>query len=61
MQAYLRFAGWTWVLAGLALGFVSVWLPRQTAATATFVIMPAAIGLIAIGWLRLYRARRPAA
>ena len=61
VQAYLRLAGWTWVLAGLALGLVSVTLSRRAAATATFLIMPLGILLIAFGWLRLYRTRRPAA
>jgi hypothetical protein len=61
VQAYMRFAGWTWVLAGLALGIVSVLLPAKTAAVATLVIMPVAIALIAFGCLRLYRVRRPAA
>jgi hypothetical protein len=48
------------VLAGLAFGLAGVLLPRGAAATATFVIMPAAIVISAAAWLRLYGTRRQA-
>lgn len=58
-QAYLRLAGWTWVLAGLAFGLAGALLPRQAATTATFIIMPGAIALVSLAWLRLRGSRRP--
>ncbi len=61
VQRFMRFAGWTWVLAGLAFGLSGILLPREAATTVTFIVMPLAITLIAVGWIRLYRARRPAA
>jgi hypothetical protein len=59
--AFYRFAGWTWVLAGLALGLVWVLAPLAAADTATLLILPTAIALIAVRWLGLRSSRRPAA
>jgi hypothetical protein len=61
VQAFYRLAGWVWVLAGLAFGAAWFLLPSGAAGTATLVIMPVGILLIAYRWLRLYSARRPAA
>ena len=52
---FMRLAGWTWVLAGLELGLACAFLPRWMATTATFVLMPAAIAIIAVAWMRLKR------
>jgi hypothetical protein len=61
VQAFHRLAGWVWVLTGLAFGFAWILLPRETAGTATLVIVPLGIALIAYRWFGLYAARRPAA
>ncbi len=47
-QAFYRFAGWTWVLAGLVFGLAWVLLPVPMATAATFVLMPLAIVLVAV-------------
>jgi len=60
VQGFLRLAGWTWVLAGLAFALACLFLPRDAATTATFVIMPAAILLVLIAWLRLRASVTPA-
>lgn len=46
-QSFRRFAGWAWVLTGLALGISWLALPIAAAITSTFVIIPLGIGLIA--------------
>ncbi len=61
LQVFHRFAGWTWVLTGLAFGLASILLPTQTSRTATLVIVPAGMALIAYRWLNLLATRRPAA
>jgi hypothetical protein len=61
VQAFYRLAGWVWVLTGLALGVAWILLPSGAAGSATLVIVPAGITLVAYRWLRLYAARRPAA
>jgi hypothetical protein len=61
VQAFYRFAGWVWVLTGLALGVAWMLLSSRAAGTATLVFVPAGIALIAFQWLRLNTARRPAA
>ena len=61
VQAFLRFAGWTWVLTGLAFGLACLLLPRSASTTATFVIVPTGMALELIAWLRLYATRRRAA
>lgn len=45
-QAVQRFAGWTWVLTGIA--FVAIWIlaPEQSAVTLTLVVIPIAILLV---------------
>jgi len=60
VQGFLRLAGWTWVLAGLAFALACLFLPRNAATAATFIIMPAAIALVLIAWLRLRAAATPA-
>lgn len=61
VQAFYRVAGWLWVLTGLALGVGWILLPSGAAASATLVIVPVGITLIAYRWLRLHAARRRAA
>ena len=52
-QSFFRFAGWTWVLTGLAFGVAWVGLPLATARVATLVVVPLAIAAIAFRWFRL--------
>ena len=61
VQAFYRFAGWVWVLTGLAFGIAWMLLPSGAAGSATLVILPLGIALVAYRWLRLNAARRPAA
>lgn len=61
VQAFYRLAGWVWVLTGLAFGLAWILLPSGAAGSATLVIVPFGIALIAYRWLVLYAARRPAA
>ncbi len=58
IQAFQRFAGWTWVLAGLALAITWLVLPVELAGTLTLVLMPAAMLLIGVQVVRLRRARQ---
>lgn len=58
VRGFLRLAGWTWVLAGLAWGTACVMLPARTAALATFTLLPGAIAIVALAWLRLRGAGR---
>jgi hypothetical protein len=48
VQSFRRFAGWTWVLTGLALVIAWLTLPLAAALTSTFVIIPAGMGLVAL-------------
>jgi len=61
VQAFYRFAGWVWVLTGLAFGVAWILLSSGAAGFLTLVIVPVGIALIAYRWLRLNTARRPAA
>ena len=58
-QSFFRFAGWTWVLTGLAFGLAWLFLPQDAAATATLVILPLGIALIAFRWFRARTTARP--
>ncbi|HKO03786.1 MAG TPA: hypothetical protein VJW51_03510, partial [Candidatus Acidoferrales bacterium] len=58
IQAFQRFAGWTWVLAGLAMAITWLALPVRLAGTLTLVLMPSAMLLIAAQAIRLRRARQ---
>ena len=60
-QAFYRFAGWAWVLAGIALGLAWILLRLPAAGTATLIIVPAAMALVALRWLGLRATRSPAA
>lgn len=60
-QAFQRFAGWTWVLAGLALALAWLLLPLHIADSATFVVLPGAILIIVAQLARLRWSRPPAA
>jgi hypothetical protein len=61
VQSFYRLAGWVWVLTGLAFGLAWMMLSSGAAGSATLVIVPVGIALIAYRWLRLNTARRPAA
>ena len=56
VQGFRRFAGWTWVLTGLALVIAWLTLPLASAITSTFVIIPAGIGLVALRCLSVRAA-----
>jgi hypothetical protein len=60
-QAFYRLAGWVWVLTGLAFGLAWILLPGGAADSATLVILPAGMTLVAYRGLRLYASRRSAA
>jgi hypothetical protein len=60
VQAFARFAGWTWVLTGIAFGLSWVLLPGRWTSTATLVILPIGIALVALRWLGVLARRRPA-
>jgi len=61
MQAFQRFAGWTWVLTGLVLSLSWLALPIRLAEPGTFLLLPFAILLIAVQLVRLRRThQRPA-
>ena len=59
-QAFLRFAGWTWVLCGL--GFTIAWLalPVDAAAPISTALMVTAMIVTIVRVLRLRRSQRPA-
>lgn len=59
-QAFQRFAGWTWVLTGLALAIAWLALPLHIADAATFVVLPAGILIIAMQCARLRWSRHSA-
>lgn len=60
-QAFQRFAGWTWVLTGLALAIAWLVLPLHIADAATFVVLPVGILIIAMQCARLRWSRASAA
>lgn len=60
-QSFFRFAGWTWVLAGLAFGAAWLALPLSTARVTTLLVVPLAFAALAIRWWRLAAAHPPAA
>lgn len=47
VQAFRRFAGWTWVLAGLVLGIGWLVLPVARAERMSFILLPTAMVAIA--------------
>jgi hypothetical protein len=55
VQAFRRYAGWTWVLTGVAYSLAWLALPAKLAANATLVVLPLGTLLVALGWLRLHR------
>ena len=61
LQALQRFAGWTWVLTGLAVAVAWLVLPLRLAEPISFVLLPGAILLIVVQLFRLrYARQRPA-
>ena len=61
LQAFQRFAGWTWVLTGLALALGWLALPVNLAESGTFVLVPASMLLLVVQVVRLRRTgQRPA-
>ena len=55
VQAFRRFAGWAWVLTGIAYSLAWLALPTRLAVNATFIIVPLGMLLVSLGWLRLQR------
>jgi hypothetical protein len=53
VQAFRRFAGWVWVLTGVAYSLAWLSLPTRLAVNATLLVVPAGMLLVALGWLRL--------
>jgi hypothetical protein len=63
-QAFHRFAGWSWVLSGLALSVAWLVLSVEVAQTVTLILLPACMLTIVWQVVRLRRSRpttRPAA
>lgn len=60
MQAFQRFAGWTWVLCGL--GFAIAWLalPIDAAQSVSMILMATAMIVTVVRLLRLRRSQRHA-
>lgn len=58
VQTFRRLAGWTWVLAGLALAVGWLTLPMARAEQMTFVLMPVGIAVIAVLLIRLMWKRQ---
>jgi hypothetical protein len=57
VQSFHRLAGWTWVLAGLALAIGWLVLPVPLAEQMMFLLLPTAIVIIAVLFVRLLRTR----
>jgi hypothetical protein len=60
-QAFYRFAGWTWVLTGLALTITWLALPLHLADSMTFVVLPAGMLIIGAQLVRLRWSRHSVA
>lgn len=59
-QSFYRFAGWTWVITGLVFGLAWLVLPLNAAGTATFIILPIGMALIAVRCM-FFMPRQPSA
>lgn len=57
VQSFRRLAGWTWVLAGLALAIGWLVLPVARAEQMTFLLLPAGIVIIVVLFVRLLWTR----
>ena len=55
VQAFQRFGGWLWVVAGLALVFAWLVLPVPSAQLMSSILLPSAMILIGIQWIRVFR------
>ncbi len=60
-QAFQRFSGWTWFMAGLTYAMVWLVLPIELAKPLSTLVIVSAIVLIATQLFRLWRMRRRAA
>ena len=56
-QSFRRLAGWTWVLAGLAVAISWLALPVARAEQMMFVLLPTAIVISVVLYVRLVRTR----
>lgn len=57
VQAFQRFGGWLWVIAGLVLVFAWLVLPVSSAQLVSSILLPSAMILIGIQWIRVFRSR----
>lgn len=57
VQAFQRFGGWTWVLAGFVLLNAWLVLPVRLADVVSYITLPLAIVVIAIQWFRLHHSQ----
>jgi hypothetical protein len=57
VQAFHRFAGWTWVLTGLVFAVAWIVLPLEAAAASTLIVIPACVALILTRWIGLRAGR----
>jgi hypothetical protein len=58
IQSFQRFAGWTWVLAGLAVCLGWFVLPRPAASALTLIVLPLAMALTVGGVFGVRASRR---
>jgi hypothetical protein len=58
VQAFQRFAGWTWVLTGLAFAIVWLLLPLDVAKTVSVILLVSGILVITAQLVRLRSTRR---
>jgi len=60
VQALRRFAGWTWVLTGLAFAISWLALPVELSERLSFVLLPGGMLIIAAQMIRMRRTRQRA-
>ena len=61
VQAFQRFVGWTWLLTGLTLALIWLFLPVKLAESTTFLVVPSGMLLVGAQVVRLRRACQRAA
>ncbi len=60
LQAFQRFAGWMWVLAGLAVSIAWMALPVSLAESISSWVLPSGMIILGVQMLRLHRTRERA-
>jgi hypothetical protein len=61
VQAFQRSVGWTWVVTGMALAMIWLFLPVKLAESTTFLLVPSGMLLVGAQVVRLRRACQKAA